>query len=253
MGDFKFWVVGKVNKTKNLARYSEIAGMWKAGLVTEEIAKRYGVSRQRIQQILKKQGLEREDGGQAIQRFKRAHDIVNYRKEKAAARDAACRAKWGISLEDYLHQVRQYGNTAVKDSPLRRFQNQRKTAIYTRHIEWKLTFAEWWQIWQDSGKWEQRGRGKGYGMSRYGDSGPYAVGNVYICTSGQNFSDSYLVHSAKSRTRKRGMGKKGYWLNAGKYHVYVGKDYVGRFKTIEEARRAYETKWAEKYGSKEPS
>ena len=61
------------------------------------------------------------------------------------------------------------------------FQVQRWHAINRRNIEWNLTYEEWLDIWQNSGKMHLRGRGIGkYNMCRIGDTGPYEVGNVYI-------------------------------------------------------------------------
>ena len=56
-----------------------------------------------------------------------------------------------------------------------------------RKIEWQLSFDDWWNIWQESGKWNERGdcRGK-YCMSRQGDVGPYSIENVYINEFGNN-------------------------------------------------------------------
>ena len=62
-----------------------------------------------------------------------------------------------------------------------------KTKAKHRGIEFNLTFKQWWDIWQQSGKWEQRGCRKGqYVMSRKNDIGPYEVGNVFIQTCSQN-------------------------------------------------------------------
>ncbi len=48
-------------------------------------------------------------------------------------------------------------------------------------IEFRLSFDEWFAIWQASGKLEQRGRCVGqYCMSRVNDTGHYEVGNVFI-------------------------------------------------------------------------
>ena len=59
-----------------------------------------------------------------------------------------------------------------------------------RGIGFLLTFEEWWAIWQASGRWEQRGIRRGqYCMARFGDEGPYAVGNVWISTVEENSSD----------------------------------------------------------------
>lgn len=50
-----------------------------------------------------------------------------------------------------------------------------------RDISFELTFEEWYSVWINSGKWEERGRGKGkYVMCRKNDIGPYAINNVYI-------------------------------------------------------------------------
>jgi hypothetical protein len=57
-------------------------------------------------------------------------------------------------------------------------------------IEFKLTFDEWWDIWQQSGKWSDRGRNKGkYQMCRNNDIGHYEVGNVTIQTRESNDID----------------------------------------------------------------
>lgn len=53
--------------------------------------------------------------------------------------------------------------------------------------EFLLTFEEWLKIWVDSGHYHERGHYKGqYVMARYGDKGPYAVGNVKIITFEEN-------------------------------------------------------------------
>jgi len=71
------------------------------------------------------------------------------------------------------------------------FLRQRWRATHTRGLEWKLTFEEWWSIWEASGRWEQRGRTKDkYVMSRKNDCGAYEVGNVFIQLAGDNVSQA---------------------------------------------------------------
>jgi hypothetical protein len=56
-----------------------------------------------------------------------------------------------------------------------------KSHAKQRGIEFKMTFAEWFSVWTESGHWNERGHRHGcYVMARYGDVGPYAVGNVKI-------------------------------------------------------------------------
>jgi len=61
----------------------------------------------------------------------------------------------------------------------------------TRNIPFLLSFEEWSNIWEQSGHWEERGKKKGqYCMSRIGDTGPYAVGNVFIQLHSENMSQA---------------------------------------------------------------
>jgi hypothetical protein len=62
-----------------------------------------------------------------------------------------------------------------------------KSSAKKRGIPFLLTFEEWWDIWQASGKWEQRGRRRDqYVMARFGDLGAYKRDNVRICLAGEN-------------------------------------------------------------------
>lgn len=67
-----------------------------------------------------------------------------------------------------------------------------------RGIDFDLTFAEWWAIWEP--RYHERGRGvRGAQMCRSADQGPYAVGNVRIDTGAANLREAKT--SAKARVR----------------------------------------------------
>jgi hypothetical protein len=73
--------------------------------------------------------------------------------------------------------------------PIHKYHSHRRGAE-RRGIDFLFTFEEWWEMWQNSGKWEQRGNFKGqYCMARKGDVGPYSIDNVDIILSSQNSSD----------------------------------------------------------------
>ena len=77
-----------------------------------------------------------------------------------------------------------------------KFQQHRYFARKHRNIEFNLTFEEWVEIWLTSGHWEQRGCKVGqYCMSRYGDKGPYALGNVFIQLHSNNLTEAHLGKS----------------------------------------------------------
>jgi hypothetical protein len=70
-----------------------------------------------------------------------------------------------------------------------------------RKIDWLFTFESWWQMWQDSGKWAERGRKLGqYCMARKGDIGPYSPDNVEIILIEQNLSDAHANGRCKYGT-----------------------------------------------------
>ena len=71
-----------------------------------------------------------------------------------------------------------------------------------RTIEFKLTFDEWWDIWQSSGHWENRGYGAGkYCMSRFNDQGPYEVGNVFVQLHTDNSIQGHLGLKMSDETK----------------------------------------------------
>jgi len=58
---------------------------------------------------------------------------------------------------------------------------RQKVNAKNRGLKWEFTFETWWKVWQDSGKWEQRGRGAGqYCMCRIRDEGSYNPENVQV-------------------------------------------------------------------------
>lgn len=105
-----------------------------------------------------------------------------------------------------------------------------------RKVDWKLTFEQWWQIWQDSGHWERRGRKWDcYVMCRVGDAGAYEAGNVFIGRMVENVS-------AASRRRHKGLPM-GVFPNGkvwcAKRQINGRRVYLGVFPSPELAHAAY--------------
>lgn len=83
-------------------------------------------------------------------------------------------------------------------SRLMAFLDQR-TQAGQRGIAWEMNLADWWSVWENSGKWSKRGRGrKGFCMARICDVGPYRKDNVYICTCAQNLRDYWSVRKEQN-------------------------------------------------------
>lgn len=134
------------------------------------------------------------------QRLRKAAIVVPPRPVKKSAPKMSY--KYGITM-DLLRYLWFVGAT-------RAFTYQRNNAKQ-RGIGWELTLEQWWDIWERSGKWEKRGRNKGgYVMGRHGDLGPYAVGNVAICSHQENVAvrESHspsTIHLQKGRQTQSDM------------------------------------------------
>lgn len=206
-------------------RNARMVTMYRQGLTLEKIGQSFGLTRERVRQLLKKQGLVYTDGGQ--------HKSVQARNAmKKAKQDSRCLARHGITYDRWKEVV----GTGL----LKAYRNQ-ENAAKSRGIEWGLNFAHWLDLWETSGKLKQRGRGKGkYVMSRIKDTGGYVIGNVHIQPATQNSLEAVEVWRGKAKT------------NRGVFHLYpglskpylvkVGKKVVGHFATEEEAvaeRMAY--------------
>lgn len=78
-------------------------------------------------------------------------------------------------------------------SPKGKF-NCHKGNAKKRGVPFLLTFDQWWDIWQRSGKWDKRGCKPGcYVMARRGDTGPYAVYNVDIVKFTRNLAEGRIT------------------------------------------------------------
>ncbi len=71
-------------------------------------------------------------------------------------------------------------------------------------IEFKLTFVEWWDIWEASGKYHLYGNRKGqYCMSRVNDIGHYEVGNVFIQLTTENTIQGNIGKTKTAETKAK--------------------------------------------------
>ena len=74
--------------------------------------------------------------------------------------------------------------------------DQQKSAATTRNIKWNFTFNEWWEWWEATGHWHERGIQKGqYCMARFNDIGPYELGNIKCILHSENVSESQKANT----------------------------------------------------------
>ena len=176
-----------------IAKAFRMADLYRQGQTLEVIGEQYGITRERVRQLLKEVGVTAKQGGAAVRAKKKREELSSRLEEKSL------RVR-GMTCAEFK---------AIPSKAKRAYAQQRRNAAI-RGIEWKFNLASWWRFWSMSGKWDHRGRGQGYCMARKGDSGPYSPDNVYICTIGENFSDSWIwrpSHTRISKATGRPVGK----------------------------------------------
>jgi hypothetical protein len=101
------------------------------------------------------------------------------------------------------------GNKHRRKTPQYYYNQQKQSAKRRKNsdgsigIPWEFTFETWWEVWEKSGKWEQRGcRAGQYCMRRKNDAGPYSPDNVYIGEVIENNREGMLGWRARQREEK---------------------------------------------------
>jgi len=162
------------------------------GETLQQIGDRYGVTRERVRQILTKHhGIDARHGGAHVTSRRRTIS-------QAARRDAKYLSKYGCSFaqhKELLEMGRSLSSEGVARgrTPVGAFIQQRNNARRCGY-PWKLTLWQWWTIWQKSGHWNDRGRGHGYWLARRDKSGPFSIENVFIARG----EDSWSAHRGPS-------------------------------------------------------
>ena len=163
--------------TNFFERELKIISMFKHGHTMEAIGLKFSLSRERVRQILAANNIYGCDGGK--------HSVVlKQRMREQAYRDSELLPKYSCTRAEYKEI-----QNKNKKLPLA-FIDHFRNAI-ARGIRFKLTFPEWYKLWNDSGHIDNRGRKSGqYVMSRKGDKGPYSIDNIEIKSCNENCKEA---------------------------------------------------------------
>ena len=103
-------------------------------------------------------------------------------------------------MRQWIPRTKQYLETCR----LKKAYRTQKSHAKHRGIEFLLSFDEWLAIWQKSGMLPKRGRlSYQYCMARYGDTGPYSMGNVMIIPNTYNCADGSTGRKHTAETKRK--------------------------------------------------
>lgn len=213
-------------------RADKMAGLYRDGLTLQQIGEQFGITRERVRQILREYtDITADMGGRSVQ-------VAKAQAGREAEIDSRYLSKFDCSfsewksLRDIGRQMMREGATRCR-TPLNAYTTHKNNAI-RRGVGFNLTLWQWWTIWQDSGHWDSRGRSSGeYVMCRKGDQGAYEVGNVFIALCSRNSSEANRKHPLPIGVRYVRGAYVAYRMTQGKNR------YLGRFSTPAHAHAAY--------------
>lgn len=161
---------------KNHERNEDMKRRFLEGATLNEIGMVYGITRERVRQILVRLGIESFDGGAAVRWEK-------LKLQKLENEIANCMARYGCTPDEY-RELRRLGREMIKNgvprdkTPIGAYRNRMHNCTQYG-IPFDLTLWQFWTIWKESGHWNDRGQGN-YGLCRKDTAKGFTIDNVFI-------------------------------------------------------------------------
>jgi hypothetical protein len=170
------------------SREETMCTMYREGRTLQEIGDRFGITRERVRQLIRPLGVTRADGGIHIAA------VENQRRREvraSASREARSMSTYGCS---YAEAKRLNYGMAFSDVGSPAFAYMRDRCNHTRRGKtFELTFPQWSDLFEAAGGVFNRGRfAEGLVLSLRDKRGNFVMGNVRVITLSENTRETRL-------------------------------------------------------------
>jgi len=164
----------RTHKVKNAKRNLAITRLYAGGRTLEEVGSRYGISRERVRQILRLLGVSVGDS----LRHQRAQNKLRDVQRKHLDYMKRIERKYGMSYANFLRINKIVNGQRRRIVDIYHYSRCSARRNKTR---WNLTFPQWHDIWKHSGKIDYIGRQEGeYILWRIDKTKGFILGNVRV-------------------------------------------------------------------------
>lgn len=170
-------------------RNEEIVSLYRSPMTLQEIGDQMGLTRERVRQILVKNGVKKEEGGDSVK--------SKYRQKEKSLLDAE-RAIKQKAIRDKRHEkwVKEHLSATVEELESVGLPHTRENIVCHNYVAVKfareyhdhhpfLSYMDWIKVWRDSGHFNmEEGSEHGWCLSRKDTGKPWSIENAKIIRSG---------------------------------------------------------------------
>lgn len=178
-----------VSEMEKEARNVSMVSMYRQGMTLQEIGDRYGLTRERVRQIVSREGITSKEGGKTVQvkEKKMIQSVIDgeERKKRQAVKNVK-HAQWVVEhLGDTIETIEAAGLPHTRESLVCKSYVAIRMAHFYQNQKTYLRYLDWVKIWEDSGHFSRiSGPNRGWCLVRQDNHQPWSPENAKIIRFG---------------------------------------------------------------------
>ncbi|MBU2791838.1 hypothetical protein HAQ01_00070 [Acidithiobacillus thiooxidans] len=165
--------------------------LYRQGETLAQVGDKFGLTRERVRQILKERGVSKDQGGEALQAARRKEQKERTRQQRRQARQEYL-AEWclqalGCTIDEAVRinggkPITRQRSCRPNGSAYDKYLGIRNQVLLKNRTAY-LSLPDWHQAWVRSGHWED-GPGHGWCLIKIDPQKPWELNNVHVVRAG---------------------------------------------------------------------